>query len=192
MLVTSIVALFGTTHIAANGVANSIDMIVPIVVNAINLAIVTVVGQCIGANEYEQASFYIRKLMKISYIASFVLSIFVFIALPFLLQIYSLSKETTDLAYILINMHNILGCLLHPTSFVLANGIRAAGDVKFTMYTGIGSMIVFRLGSAVLFGIVLQLGVIGVWIAMGMDWLCRSILFVFRFRSGKWKNYRAI
>lgn len=192
VLVTSIVALFGTTHIAANGVANSIDMIVPIVVNAINLAIVTVVGQCVGANEYEQANIYIKKLMKISYIASIILSIFVLVALPFLLQIYSLSKEVTDLAYILIIMHNILAFLLHPTSFVLANGIRAAGDVKFTMYTGIGSMIVFRLGSAVLFGIVLQLGVIGVWIAMGMDWLCRSVLFVFRFRSGKWKNYRAI
>lgn len=89
-------------------------------------------------------------------------------------------------------MHNALAFLLHPTSFVLPNGIRASGDVKYTMYVGIGSMIIFRLGSAYLFGVVLGLGVIGVWIAMGMDWLFRSIAFVIRFKSGKWKYYRAI
>ena len=60
------------------------------------------------------------------------------------------------------------------------------------MYVGIGSMIVFRLGSAVLFGIILNMGVIGVWIAMGMDWLFRSIAFAIRFKSGKWKGFRAI
>lgn len=192
VLVTSIVALFGTAHIAANGVANSVDQIVPIVVNAMNLAIVTVVGQCVGANAYDMAKMYIHKFMKISYIASFVLSVLVFFALPSLLQMYSLSDEVCRLAYILIIMHNVLGVLLHPTSFVLANGIRAAGDVKFTMYTGILSMILFRLGTAWIFGIVLGQGVIGVWIAMGMDWLCRSIAFVIRYRSEKWTKYRAI
>ena len=82
--------------------------------------------------------------------------------------------------------------ILHPTSFNLSNTLRAAGDVKYTMYTGIASMIVFRLGSAVLFAIVLNLGVIGVWIAMGSDWLARSVAFWLRYRSGKWKAYRAI
>lgn len=192
VLVTSIVALFGTAHIAANGVANSIDQIVPIVVNAMNLAIVTVVGQSVGANAYDEAKLYIRKFMRISYLASFGLSVLVFFALPSLLQLYSLSDDVSSLAYILILMHNVLGTLLHPTSFVLANGLRAAGDVNFTMITGITSMIVFRLGTAWIFGIVLQLGVIGVWIAMGMDWLCRSILFLMRYRSGKWTGYRAI
>lgn len=192
VLVTSIVALFGTAHIAANGVANSIDQIVPIVVNAMNLAIVTVVGQSVGANAYEDAKLYIRKFMRISYLASFGLSVLVFFVLPYLLQLYSLSDEVFRLAYILIIMHNMLGVLLHPTSFVLANGIRAAGDVKFTMMTGILSMLIFRLGTAWLFGIEFELGVIGVWIAMGMDWLCRSILFMIRYRSEKWTKYRAI
>ena len=53
-------------------------------------------------------------------------------------------------------------------------------------------MIVFRLGTAVLFAIVLNLGVIGVWIAMGSDWLARSVAFWLRYKSGKWKAYRAI
>lgn len=192
VLVTSIVSMFGTVQIAANGVSNSVNMIAIIVVNAVNLAMVTVVGQCVGAGEYGQAVHYTKKLMAVSYIATGILSLLVFLAMPLILRFYSLTEETRALSILLINLHNALAFALHPTSFNLSNSLRAAGDVRFTMAAGIASMIVFRLGSAYLFGIVLNLGVIGVWIAMGTDWLFRSVLFVIRFRSGKWKEIRSI
>lgn len=192
VLVTSIVAMFGTSQIAANSVAGSIDQIAIVVVNAINLAIVVVVGQCVGANEYEQAKYYIKKLMKISYIITGLISIIVIALLPFILNLYSLSPEARNLTYMLVIMHNVMATLLHPTAFVLPNGLRAAGDVKFSLFVGIASMIVFRLGTAYVFGIMLNLGIIGVWIAMGSDWLCRSILFVIRYFSGKWKEFKVI
>ena len=192
VLVTSIVSQFGTVQIAANGVANSIDQIAIVVVNAVNLAIITVVGQCIGAGEPDQAQFYTRKLMKISYLSTGILGGAVCAALPFILRFYQLSDSTMWYAAVLIIMHNILAFLLHPTSFNLANSLRAAGDVRFTMYTGILSMMIFRLGSAVLFGIVLNLGIIGVWIAMGMDWLARSVAFSVRYAGGKWRTIRSI
>ncbi|WP_455620080.1 MATE family efflux transporter [Eisenbergiella sp.] len=192
VLVVSIVALFGTTQIAANGVANSIDSVAIIVVNAVNLAMVTVVGQCVGAGEYGQAEYYTKKLMRLSYISTAAFGAVICAALPILRHFYDLSAETWRLSCILVVMHNILAALLHPTSFNLSNTLRAAGDVKYTLYTGILSMLIFRLGSAVLFGIVLKLGIIGVWIAMGMDWLARSVFFMYRYRSGKWKAYRVI
>ncbi|MEG1426821.1 MAG: MATE family efflux transporter [Oscillospiraceae bacterium] len=192
VLVTTIVALFGTAQIAANGVAGSIDMFAIVVVNAVNLAMVTVVGQCVGANEYAQAQKYIKKLMAVSYVSTGLLSLGVLAVLPGLLGTFSLSEETYRLSFILVLLHNGLAFLLHPTSFNLPNALRAAGDARFTMYAGIGSMLVFRLGSAVLFGIVLNMGIIGVWIAMGTDWLFRSILFSVRFKKGKWKEFRSI
>lgn len=192
VLVTGIVALFGTAQIAANGVANSIDQIAVIVVNAINLAMITVVGQCIGAGEIEQSKQYTKKLMKISYIATAILGIGICISLPLILQFYELSAEAYRYSCILIVVHNMLAILLHPTSFNLANSLRAAGDVRFTMVVGIGSMLLFRLGSGILFGVVLHLGVIGVWMAMGMDWLVRSIAFTLRYRSGKWETMNVI
>lgn len=192
VLVVSIISLFGTVQIAANGIANSIDMISIVVVNAMNLAIVTVVGQCVGAREYDQAAYYTGKMMKISYFFTTVLGILVCLCLPLIRFFYDVSDETWRYTCILVVMHNALAAALHPTSFNLSNTLRAAGDVKYTMYAGIASMIVFRLGSAVLFAIVLNLGVIGVWIAMGSDWLARSIAFWLRYRSGKWKAYRAI
>lgn len=185
-------ALFGTTQIAANGVANSIDMIAIVVVSAINLAMVTVVGQCVGANDYEQAKRYTRTLMRVSYLATAALSAAVAVCLPLLRRSYDVSDETWALSCVLILLHNALATLLHPTSFNLSNTLRAAGDVRYTIVVGIASMVVFRLGSAVLFGIVLGMGVIGVWSAMGMDWLARSVAFVLRYKSGRWKRFRAI
>ncbi len=192
VLVTSIVALFGTSQIAANSVAGSIDQIAVVVVNAINLGIVVVVGQCIGANDYEQAKYYIKKLMKISYIVTGIIGSAVILLLPWILNLYSLSSEARNLTFILVIMHNIMATALHPTAFVLPNGLRAAGDVKFSMVVGIVSMILFRLGAAVLFGIIFNLGIIGVWIAMGADWLCRSVCFVIRFIKGKWRQFKVI
>lgn len=194
VLVTSIVSHFGTVQIAANGVANSIDQIAVMVVNAVNLAIITVVGQCVGAREYEQAEHYAKRLMKISYIYTAALGGIVCLALPLplLLQLYDLEPETLRLAALLIIMHNALAALLHPTSFNLANSLRAAGDAKYIMYVGAGCMLVFRLGSALLFGMVLGWGIIGVWAAMGMDWLARSVCFTLRYRKKSWENCRAI
>ena len=192
VLVTSIVALFGTSQIAANSVAGRIDQIAVVVVNAINLGIVVVVGQCIGANDYEQAKYYIKKLMKISYIVTGIIGSAVILLLPWILNLYSLSSEARNLTFILVIMHNIMATALHPTAFVLPNGLRAAGDVKFSMVVRIVSMILFRLGAAVLFGIIFNLGIIGVWIAMGSDWLCRSVCFVIRFIKGKWRQFKVI
>lgn len=192
VLVTSIVSGFGTVQIAANGVSNSINQIAIIVVSAVNLAVITVVGQCVGARKYDQAEYYTKKLMNISYIATGVLGGLVCLALPLILRFYNLEPETLQLAALLIVMHNLMAIALHPTSFNLANSLRAAGDVKYTMYVGVFSMVVFRLGSAYLFGVVLGKGVIGVWIAMGMDWLARSIAFTVRYRQKAWQTVRAI
>lgn len=192
VLVTSMVALFGTAQIAANGVANSIDQISIVVVSAVNLAMITVVGQCMGAQLQGQAQDYTRKLMKISYISTGILGAVVCALLPWLLQFYNLSEETLHYAAVLIIMHNVLAFALHPTSFNLANSLRAAGDANYTMAVGIGSMLIFRLGTAFLFGIILDMGIIGVWIAMGMDWLARSAAFLWRYKGGKWKAIKMI
>lgn len=158
VLVTSIVAMFGTAQIAANGVAGSVDLIAIIVVSAMNLAVVTVVGQRVGANRYDEAEHYLKKMMKVSWIATAVLTVLVWLCLPMILSCFAVSEETYHYAYILVMLHNIFATVLHPTSFNLPNGLRAAGDAKFTMYIGIGSMAMFRIGSAVLFGILLNMG----------------------------------
>lgn len=187
VLVVSIISGFGTIQIAANAVANNIDSMGVIPGQALNLAMITVIGQCVGAGDYKQAKYYTKKLLKVTYIIMAVLNIFILITLPFILSIYNLSEETIKLATILIFIHDGSAIILWPLSFTLPNALRAANDVKFTMITSIFSMMVFRIGFSYLFAIYFGLGAIGVWIAMIIDWIFRVICFVTRFIRGKWQ-----
>lgn len=89
-------------------------------------------------------------------------------------------------------IHNVFNAVVYPYSGALSNGLRAAGDVKFTMYVSILSTIAVRLFLSWLLGIVLQMGVIGIALAMVCDWIIRAILFIWRERTGKWKTFQVI
>lgn len=192
VVMTSIVALFGTTQTAANAVSNTYQISAIFVVNAINMAMLTVVGQCVGANQYEQAKYYVKKLLKLSFVCTAILSILVILALPLTLDFYHISAETQKLVIILVILHNVAATLLQPLCFNLPNAIRAAGDVGFTMRAGIGSMLIFRLGVAYIAGILLNYQILGVWFAMVADWFVRAMLFAYRWKSNVWQNYRIV
>ena len=188
ILVVSIISTFGTVQIAANAVANNLDGMGCIPGQAISLAMITVVGRCIGAGDDEQAVYYTRKLVLWAYIAMGIFNGAILLFLRPLVGIYALSGETMELAILLVQIHAGFGILLWPSSFVLPNALRAANDVKFTMIVSILSMAVWRLGFSYVIGVQMGMGAIGVWIAMVVDWICRVICFVARFQSGVWKT----
>jgi Na+-driven multidrug efflux pump len=111
---------------------------------------------------------------------------------PFLLKMYDLSDETVRLVLLLVVMHNIFNAMICPVAFSMSNGLRAAGDVKFTMYASIFSTVVCRVILSILFGVVMDLGVIGITIAMIADWAIHAVLIAVRYHSGKWKNFKVI
>lgn len=186
VIVVRVIAGFGTVQIAANAVANNIDAFGTIPGQAISLAMITVVGQCVGACDYRQARFYIKKLLKICYAAMIALDGVLLLSLSFILKAYNLSADTIALATVLIFIHNGCAMLIWPLSFTLPNALRASNDVRFTMIVAIFSMWVFRIMFSYILGKWLGWGAIGVWIAMILDWVFRSSLFVHRYLSGKW------
>lgn len=192
ILVQSLVASYGTYAIAANAVSNNLSQMMIIPGTAIGLAMVTVVGQCVGANEYKQATYYIKKLMLMAYGFMVVLSLLIAFLSPYIFPLYSLSKQTTDLAYQCIWLHAIFGALIWPISFTLPNALRAANDAKFTMIISIASMWIFRYCLSFVLGNDLGLGLVGVWLAMIVDWAVRSIAFLWRFFTGKWKQKQLV
>ncbi len=186
ILVVSIIALFGTTQIAANGVANSLDAVGVIVGQATSLAMITVIGQCVGAGSVEQIRFYLKKIMIITYIPQAIMETLIILFLNPILTLYGLSPETTQLAWILTVIHCGFAALLWPFAFVFPNMLRACNDVRFTMIASIASMFIFRIGLSYVLGVNLGMGAVGVWIAMVVDWVCRIICFTARYRSGHW------
>lgn len=190
LLTTSLIAGFGMVATTANAVTGSIASFQQIPANAIGVAMITVIGQCIGAGETEQAKYYLKRMMKIAYACMILLGIPMILLSRPLCSIYHLSEATTDMTVILL-IYNCVCCMLvHPLSFAQSNALRAAGDVKFTMIVAIASMWICRVGMAYILGQGLGLGVIGVWIAMTMDWTVRAFLFTHRVRTGKWLQYK--
>ncbi len=188
VLVVSIISGFGTVQIAANGVANNLDSVGVLIGSAINLAMITVIGQCVGARDEKQIRIYTKKLLLATYIPTILFNIILFFSLDWILSLYGLSPETTQLARTLVCIHNGCACFLWPLSFTFPNMLRACNDVRYTMVVSIASMFLFRIGFSYLIGVTLGYGAIGVWIAMVLDWICRTVCFLIRYRGGKWKE----
>lgn len=189
---SSIVALFGTYQIAANGVAQSIWSLAALAGVAMGPVFITVIGQCMGNGDTKAADAYFKKLTRITLLFSSVWNLLIFVLTPFFMRFYALEPETKQLVVLLVLIHNLFNAVFYPFSGALSNGLRAAGDVKFTMYVSVLSTIAVRLVLSWVLGIVLQMGVIGIAAAMVCDWVIRAVIFFWRQKSGKWKTFQVI
>lgn len=189
---SSIVALFGTYQIAANGVAQSIWSLAALAGVAMGPVFITVIGQCMGNRDIQAAEIYFKKLTKITLLLSSVWNFLIFLLTPLFMRFYALEPDTKQLVIWLVLIHNLFNAIAYSFSGALSNGLRAAGDVKFTMYVSVISTIAVRLLLSWLLGVVLQMGVIGIAIAMVSDWVVRAVIFFWRQKSGKWKTFQVI
>ena len=189
---SSIVALFGTYQIAANGVAQSIWSLAALAGVSMGPVFITVIGQCMGNNNTQIAESYLKKLTKITVLLSFAWNLLIFVLTPLFMRFYALEPDTKQLVIWLVLIHNLFNAIAYPFSGALSNGLRAAGDVKFTMYVSVISTIAVRLLLSWLLGVALQMGVIGIAIAMVSDWVIRAVIFFWRQKSGKWKTFQVI
>lgn len=189
---SSVVALFGTYQIAANGVAQSIWSMASLVSVSMGPVFITVIGQCMGAGEIGQADHYFRKLTKITLVFAILWNGLIFAVTPVLMSFYALEDQTKQLIIWLVLIHNTFNAVAFTFADPYGKGLRAAGDVRFTTFTSLFTTIGVRLIFSILFGIVLNWGVIGIACAMCLDWTTRGIIFIWRKKSGVWKTCHVI
>ncbi len=178
----SLVSTLGTAAIASFAVASNLVTLHYLPGNALGLGLITIVGQCVGAGEYEQAKQYTKKLILANYGLVFVICGIMAVFSRPIVGIYNMSPEASELARRMILLHTC-GMVVWPLAFVLPNTLRAGLDTRFTMAVSVFSMWVFRIGFAYLFVKVWNVGVMGVWLGMFIDWIFRAVVFVARFRG---------
>ena len=176
--VSSLTSTLGTAAISAN---------------AVGMAALTVVGQCLGAGEKEQAVYYSRRLLLTAYCGAWVMNLSAFLfANRFAISLFNLSPEAQTMALQVMVWFNFVSLFFWPSSFTLPNILRAAGDARFTMAVSILSMWVFRVG----FCYVMVLGfhgrLLSIWMGMFLDWVFRSLCFFVRFARGRWMEQSVI
>ena len=188
LLLLSLVSTFGTSSIAANAVCGTLTNFNILPGMAIGMALLSVSSVCIGAGEIGQTRYYTRKMMGLSWMAMSAMSIIMMVGAPLFLKIYHLTPETEKLAIEVIRFHAVMCMISWVPSFSLPNTLRAAGDVIWTMVIAIVSMWTFRIITAYIFSYAFHLGLMGIWIAMTIDWTFRGICYLLRYRGHKWET----
>ena len=192
LCVSSLTSTLGTSAIAANAVANSISSLTNIPGNTMSLAMIPVVGQCLGAGEKKQARRYAWLLLGIACAGLAVTNVALLLGAPLLCQIYNLSPEATAMCEQVLHWFAMFSIFFWATSFTLPNALRSGGDTKYTMSVSIFSMWLFRVLLSYFFVLQLDMGLLGVWMGMFVDWICRSTFFMIRFVRGKWMEHKVI
>ena len=191
--VSSLTSTLGTAAIAANAVANTTTTFLNIPANAVGMAALTVVGQCLGAGEKDQAVYYSRRLMLFAYCGAWFMNLSAFLfANKFALGLFNLSPEAYAMALEVMVWFNIVSLFIWPSSFTMPNILRAAGDARFTMTVSIVSMWAFRVGFCYLCVLAFHGGLLAIWMGMYLDWAFRSLCFFVRFVRGKWLEQNVI
>ena len=188
VLLLSLVSTFGTAAIAANAIANSVAVMHNLLGSSIGIAMITVVSQCVGAHDFVHARYYAKKLMIWTYCGAAVWTLLMIAAQPFIVGLYNVSTEAADLAMIILWLHGGIGIFLWPSAFTMPQALKGAGDTSYVMIVAVATMWTFRIGCGYLFAKFFGLGVIGVWLAMFVDWVFRSAFFVARYRGDKWES----
>ena len=192
LMVVGMVATLGTSAIAANSVAYQVIDFPNLPATSIGIALITIVGQCMGAGNIPEAKKQVKRLMKYAFISDWISKGLLFIFAPQIVSLFSLSTETANSAVLVLRAFFLAAILVWPLSFTLPNALRAAGDVKFTMTVSILSMWLFRIVASYFFVFYLHLGLMGVWLGMFIDWYVRGISYLTRYLSNKWATFHII
>ncbi len=192
LAIQSTVSSLGTAAIAAQAMTIIFENVNGMAAVGIGIGLMTVVGQSIGAGRQEEAKYYIVKLASYAEVAMIISCILVYIAARPVTVLAGMSEESTALCMQMILAITIVKPLLWVPSFTPPNGLRAAGDVRFSMITATLTMWLCRVALSIFLMRVVKTGPIGVWYGMFADWGVRGVIFTIRFVRGKWLRFKVI
>ena len=192
LAIQSTVSTLGTTAIAAQAMTNILENLNGVAAIGVGIGLMTVVGQCLGAGRKDEVIYYIKKLSWLAE-AAIVISCLTVLALTKPITLLGgMEAESADLCFKMVIFITITKPISWVLSFIPAYGMRAAGDVKFSMITSCCTMWLCRVSLCVYLCRVWGFGPIAVWIGMFADWTLRAIVFSIRFHGRKWLNHHII
>ena len=192
LAIQSTVSTLGTVAIAAQAMTNILENLNGIAGIGVGVGLMTIVGQCMGANRKDEAVYYIKKLSVIAEVTIIVSCLLVFILTRPVTMLGGMEKTSADMCWHMVMWITIVKPIMWVSAFVPAYGLRAAGDVKFSMISSCAVMWLCRFCLSVLLIRGLGFGPMGVWIGMFADWTVRAVLFIWRFHSRKWLEHKVI
>lgn len=185
------VVSLGTAHMAANAVANKLFSVIMSPANAAVTLAVTVVGFCIGAGRPDEAKRLLKSLLVVTTVGQTIFGFVMYPLHPVMSSIFNVSPEVGLMVGKCILLLAIM-MPAWPSAWVTPSALRSAGDVKFTSAVALITMWAVRVLTGYIFAILLNMGVLGIWLAMCTEWLVRDVIFLLRIRGEKWYRHKLI
>lgn len=192
LAIQSTVSTLGTAAIAAQAMTNILENLNGIAAIGVGVGLMTIVGQCLGAGRKDEAVYYIKKLCVIAEVIIIISCLGVFALTKPVTILGGMEKESADMCFHMVMWITIVKPLVWIMAFIPGYGLRAAGDVKFSMIVSCCTMWACRFCLCVFLIRVMGFGPMGVWIGMFADWTLRGIIFTWRFHSRKWLQHKVI
>ena len=192
LAIQSSVSTLGTIAIAAQAMTNILENLNGIAAIGVGIGLMTVVGQCLGAGRKDEAVYYIKKLCVIAELIVIVSCLLVFVLTIPVTRLGGMEPESAAMCFHMISWITIVKPIVWTCSFIPAYGLRAAGDVRFSMVTSCITMWICRYCLCVYLIRFQGFGPMAVWIGMFTDWTVRAIIFMTRFHSRKWLKHKVV
>ena len=192
LAIQSTVSTLGTVAIAAQAMTSILEALNGIAAMGVGIGLMTVVGQCIGAKRKDEAIYYIKRLSWLSEIVILISCAVVYLLAKPVTILGGMEAESARLCLQMVSFITITKPISWVLSFIPAYGMRAAGDVKFSMITSCASMWLCRVSLCIFLCRFCGFGPIAVWIGMFADWSVRAVVFMLRFHSRKWLQHHVI
>lgn len=192
LAIQSTVSTLGTVAIAAQAMTNILENLNGIAAIGIGIGMMTVVGQCLGAGRQDEAIYYIKKLSVIAEVVIIGCCALVYILTRPVTMLGGMEPESAKMCFYMIGWITVVKPIVWTLAFVPAYGMRAAGDVRFSMILSCISMWLFRVTLCIYLCRVHGFGPIAVWIGMFTDWTVRGIVFTIRFKSRRWLAHEVV
>ncbi|MCI7627517.1 MAG: MATE family efflux transporter [Blautia glucerasea] len=192
LAIQSTVSTLGTTAIAAQAMTNNLEMLNGTAAMGVGIGLMTIVGECIGAGREDEAVYYVKKLSCVAEMIIIGCCLLVFALTKPITILGGMEPESARMCFQMMVWITVVKPLVWVVSFIPAYGMRAAGDVRFSMITSCVSMWVFRFCLCVFLIRVMGMGPLAVWFGMFTDWTIRGIVFIWRFHSRKWLKHKVV
>lgn len=179
----------GTDAFAAHQVAMNVMSLSFSLGDGMQAAAVALIGQSLGREEIQQAKLYGKISQRIGNLISVALAvIYLFGGRKY----YEMFFSEEEIVAIGVSIMHIMVFIvpLQIRQVIYIGCLRGAGDILFTTFTSALSVTIVRPVMSYVFCYLFGMGIVGIWLGVVCDQICRVILATLRFKSGKWTKIK--
>lgn len=182
---------FGTTDVKTKFYASMFAVLSWMFASAVSQSSQILVGYSIGEKNHDKASAQVKSTLLFAVVTSTIMATLIFIFSDGLFSLMTDSKDIISLGKKILLIDIVLE-MGRAVNITMVRSLQAAGDIKFPISLGIASTWTIAVGLSYILGVRMGMKLQGVWIAMACDECIRAVIFLIRWKSGKWRTKNLI